>query len=187
MTPTEILMAEHRTIARVLATTASLADQLELDQPLDPVIFKDVIDFFRIYADQSHHGKEEGSLFPLMKKRRIHMKGGPTEILIAEHEKSRDLIASLTEAADDFELGDPTAQEDLITCLRGIVHLYPGHMWKEDYLLFPLINKAFSQEDQYRLTQDFEKIDQEIGLGTLRRLEQIAELLVVNHETPLGI
>ena len=187
MTPTEILMAEHRTISKVLAATASLADQLELDQPLDPGVFKDVINFFCIYADRSHHSKEEDGLFPLMKKRKVHMKGGPTEILIAEHEKSRNLVAELTEAAEDYELGDPTAREDLITCLRGIVHLYPGHMWKEDYLLFPLINKALSPEDQEQLAQEFKKIDQKIGQETLHRLEQAAELLVANHETPLGI
>jgi hemerythrin-like domain-containing protein len=187
MTPTEILMAEHRTIAKVLAVTASMADQLELDQPLDPGVFKDVINFFRIYTDRSHHGKEEDGLFPLMKKRKIHMKGGPTEILIAEHEKSRDLIAALTEAAEDYELGDPTAREDLITCLRGIVHLYPGHMWKEDYLLFPLIDKVFSQEDQEWLAQEFEKVDRKVGRERLLYLERAAELLVANHETPLGI
>lgn len=187
MIPTEILMAEHRIIARVLAASASLADQLELDQPLDPEVFKDVIDFFRIYADESHHRKEEDGLFPLMKKRKIHMKGGPTEILIADHEKSRELVAALGEAAEDYELGDPTAGEDLITCLRGIVHLYPGHMWKEDYLLFPLINKVLSPEDQERLAQEFAEIDRQIGQETLRRLEQAAERLVVNHETPLGI
>jgi hemerythrin-like domain-containing protein len=186
-TPIERLMAEHRTIAKVLAATASLVDQLELDQPLELVVFKDLIDFFQIYADQSHHGKEEEVLFPLLKKRAYPIKDSPFEVLVKEHERSRDLMAALAEAADDFEMGDPTAREDLITCLRGILHLYPGHMWKEDYLLFPTSEKILSAEDLSLLAQDFAKIDGLIGPVKLQDLEDIADSLINNHESSLSI
>ena len=185
--PIELLMAEHRIIARVLAATASLADQLELDQPLDAQVFKDLIDFMHIYADQSHHGKEEEVLFPLLKKRMSVKKGSPFEGLIKEHERCRDLTAALVEAAEDFELGDPTAREDLITCLRGIVHLYPGHMWKEDYLLFPSIEKILKPEDLDQLSRDFTKLEGLIGPENLQHLEEVAEALLNDHEASLSI
>ncbi len=184
--PLDVLMAEHRTIAKVLAATASLADQLELEQPLDAIIFKDLIHFYQIYADQNHHGKEEEILFPLLKKKMAPAKGSPFEVLVKEHERIRDLMAALGEAAEDFELGDPTAREDLIACLRGIVHLYPGHMWKEDYLLFPSAEKVLQADDLSKLAVDFEKIEGLIGHENLRHLEEVAEMLVNNHEASVS-
>jgi hypothetical protein len=35
--------------------------------------------------------------------------------------------------------------------LRDIATLYPNHIWKEDYLLFPLTDKVVSPEERHAL------------------------------------
>jgi hypothetical protein len=35
-------------------------------------------------------------------------------------------------------------REALLGTLRRIIQLYPAHIWKEDYLLFPMTDKILS-------------------------------------------
>ena len=42
--------------------------------------------------------------------------------------------------------------------------LYPSHIWKEDYLLFPLAGKVLTPEDQQELMDKFDKVERELGL-----------------------
>ena len=39
----------------------------------------------------------------------------------------------------------------LVTTLRGIVALYPSHIWKENYLLFPMTDKILNEKEQQEL------------------------------------
>jgi len=40
-----------------------------------------------------------------------------------------------------------------------LVELYPGHIWKEDYLLFPLAGKVLSPADHVALSKQFEEVE----------------------------
>jgi hemerythrin-like domain-containing protein len=62
-----------------------------------------------------------------------------------------------------------------VKSLRGIATLYPNHIWKEDYLLFPLTNKVVSPEEQQALYQQFEQVEERVGRDVHHRLEQFAE------------
>jgi hemerythrin-like domain-containing protein len=54
------------------------------------------------------------------------------------------LGAQLAEAVQLYKAQDSDAGPRLIRTLRDLVELYPGHIWKEDYLLFPMANKVLS-------------------------------------------
>jgi hypothetical protein len=43
----------------------------------------------------------------------------------------------------------------LIQALRSLGTLYPAHIWKEDYLLFPMATKVLSGEDDKVLLQQY--------------------------------
>ncbi len=62
-------------------------------------------------------------------------------------------------------------------CLRELAGTYPGHIWKEDYLLLPLSRKVFDAGDLEVLSGKFAQVEQRIGEGTHHRLEQLAEKL----------
>ena len=64
------------------------------------------------------------------------------------------------------------------------MYLYPSHIWKEDYLLFPMTNKVLSPEDQRELHQKFEMVEEAIGRDVHHRLEQFAEEM---ERTTLGV
>ena len=97
--------------------------------------------------------------------------------MMREHDMGRALVKGLAEAAEAWQTGDPFARENLIKNLRGITELYPNHIWKEDYLLFPMSNKVLSAEDQQALALEFDRVEEAVGREQHQRLEQLSEQL----------
>jgi hemerythrin-like domain-containing protein len=64
MNPIGPLMWEHRLIEKMLRLFDGEIRKInELDR-VDTVFIDTAVDFIRIYADRTHHGKEEDILFP---------------------------------------------------------------------------------------------------------------------------
>ncbi len=179
--PTEMLEAEHRFIAKVVSAAGLLADKLEAGQSIEGQVFQNIVEFMRIYADKCHHGKEENLLFPLLAERGVPTRGCPVEALMHEHVMGRALVQGLAEAAELWQKGDLSAAENLIKNLRGIAALYPNHIWKEDYLLFPMSNKVLSAEDQQQLALKFDGVEEAVGREVHQRLEQLSEQLAQSN------
>ncbi len=175
--PTETLESEHRFIQKVVAASAILADQLVAGVDLDIEVLHGIVEFMRTYADRCHHGKEEDLLFPALERRGVPMRGCPVGALLGEHKLGRTLVGALAEAIDAYSKGSPEAKDALTKSLRGIVDLYPNHIWKEDFLLFPMTNKVLSPEDQANLRQEFEKVEERLPQDTRHRFEYLAETL----------
>ncbi len=177
-TPTEILEKEHRIIEKVVGAMAAIAETLEQEGHVEIDTLRDMAAFMVTYADQSHHGKEEIHLFPALERKGVPSRGCPVGALLQEHKAGRALVATLTEAVNQFAGGDESKRDTVISSLRGLVALYPAHIWKEDYLLFPMANKVLSPDDQAELRERFEAIEVSVGRDTHDRFEQLAERLV---------
>jgi hemerythrin-like domain-containing protein len=141
------------------------------------VEFADIVEFMRVFADKCHHGKEEAHLFPALERKGVPPRGCPMGALLHEHQQGRALVMGLAEAAGAYVKGEASAKEALQKSLRSLVELYPSHIWKEDYLLFPMANKVLSPADQTDLREKFEAVEEALGRDVHHRLEQIAEAL----------
>ena len=71
------LVAEHDIIKRALSVLEKVVAQIESGQSVPDEFPKWAPQFFRHFADQCHHAKEEDLLFPLLKERGIPEEGGP--------------------------------------------------------------------------------------------------------------
>lgn len=174
---TEILEEEHHFIQKVVGTVAVMVETLEAGKEVEKKTLRDIVEFMRIFADKCHHGKEETHLFPALEKKGVAMRGCPLGVLVAEHQKGRVLVSQLAEAAEAYTKASPLATESLLKSLRGIMDLYPNHIWKEDYLAFPMADKILSCEEQRDLAEKFEMVEKEIGRDVHQRFEQFAEKL----------
>ncbi len=175
--PTEMLEREHRFIQKVVGTFAVLAEELEAGREVAPETFREIVEFMRTFSDRCHHGKEETHLFPLLERKGVPVRGCPLAILIAEHQRSRLLVAELATAADTYAKDAGSAKKNLLDNLRGLIGLYPNHIWKEDYLLFPMTNKILNADEQRELWEKFETVEKAIGLDLHHRFEEFAEKL----------
>ena len=63
MKPIGPLMWEHRLIEKMLGHLMRHIDKAETDKKINPIIIDTAVDFIRMYADRTHHGKEEEILF----------------------------------------------------------------------------------------------------------------------------
>jgi hemerythrin-like domain-containing protein len=171
--PTDVLEEEHRLILQAVAVMTALADALEAGQAVEGQVFQDIVEFMRTYADKRHHGKEEDLLFPLLLARGIPPQGCPIGALRGEHEEGRALVRAFAGAAAAYG-EDRAAARAVITALRALTQLYPSHIWKEDYLLFPMTNKVLGPEDQSALYEQFQAVDQKFGDSMADRYQQIA-------------
>ncbi len=177
--PIAELEAEHRVIQKVVAGMVVLAGGIEAGGDVQSALLGRIVEFLRTFADRCHHGKEEAWLFPALARRGVPTHGCPLGGLTKEHEKGRQLVGEFADAIQAWEHGDAGARERLVEKLRALATFYPSHIWKEDYLLFPLAGKFLTAEDQRELMDRFEAVEHEIGHEVHARLEQLAEQLEV--------
>ena len=182
MSPTKILEEEHHYIQKVVGALAVFLETLETGKEVEEKTLRDVVEFMRTFADKCHHGKEETYLFPALEKKGVPMRGCPLGALIAEHQKGRALVSQLAEGTEAYAKASPLAKESLVKSLRGLTELYPNHIWKEEYLAFPMADKILSSEEQRDLLEKFEIVEKEIGVDVHQGFEQFAEGLEENAQ-----
>ena len=175
--PIEELEAEHRFIHKMVAGMSVLAEQLEGGEAVDVSLLESIVVFLRTFADRCHHGKEENFLFPALIRRGVPSHGCPIGGLTMEHQKGRVMVGELADAIRGYAAGEPPARENLIKRLRALVAFYPSHIWKEDYLLFPLAGKVLTPEDQQELRDKFDTVERELGLDVLEGFDKVVAKL----------
>ena len=169
MKATDILMDEHRIIEQVLNCLEKLAERCEAGEKLDNTSALDALAFFRNFADRCHHGKEESHLFPLLEARGFTRQGGPTGVMLHEHEEGRSLLAAMARAV---ERSDP---REFACHARAYLGLLREHIRKEDQCLFPMAAGILNVSEADALAQRFEQVENtEMGEGTHEQYLQLA-------------
>ncbi len=185
MKPSDLLSNEHRVIEQVLNCLEKLADQATASGRIDAASAGEVIDFFRNFADRCHHGKEETHFFPAMEAKGFPRDGGPTGVMLYEHEQGRRLVSGMADAV--------AAAEDLSAAARFAEHAHNyidmlrEHIQKEDHCLYSMANDAFTEDDQRRLLDAFAKTESEhMGTGVHERYIELANALAQRFGVPLA-
>jgi hemerythrin-like domain-containing protein len=152
--------------------------QLRIEKgEIDPDTLTSVVDFLRTYADKFHHAKEEAQFFPALEKRGVKPKGCPIGVLHNEHEQGRILVSALNDAIQKSKQGGVTANAEVGSHIKSMIGFYTDHIWKEDYLLFPMSKKVLTDSDQTELQQGFAKVDIEMGDEFQSKYRHVVEWL----------
>ena len=182
MKPTEILSSEHRVIEQVLDCLDQIVIEANTTGQLDAASAADAVDFFRTFADQCHHGKEEVHLFPAMEAKGFPRHGGPTGVMLAEHEQGRDYVRRMRAAIPAAAQGDRAALGQFSEAAGNYTALLRQHIQKEDHCLFSMADNSFTDTDQAALLEKFEKVEaEEMGTGTHEKFLGIAAALAEKY------
>ena len=174
MTPGQQLKEEHEGILLMLNILGKASEKLERKEKVDVTHLGQMVEFFKIFADRCHHGKEEGLLFPEMEKAGIAKEHGPIGVMLAEHVQGRGFIQGMSEALTGMKKGDPMAQRHWIQNARGYISLLTQHIQKENNVLFPMGDRVLEKKIQDRLMEEFEELEREkIGEGTHEKLHEL--------------
>jgi hemerythrin-like domain-containing protein len=157
------LMIEHRLIERMLSVIKDVLAKIESKHKVDPVFVDIAVDFIRVYADRTHHGKEEDILFrelnnkPLNAEDRQIMKE-----LIDEHMFGRQTTKALVEANTRYRNGDDKALSEIAAKLKALIEFYPKHIEKEDKVFFPSSRNYFTDEEDQAMLAKFWEFDRKM-------------------------
>ena len=157
------LMIEHRLIERMLSLLRDALSTIETKQAIDPVFVDTAVDFIRMYADRTHHGKEEDILFRDLDKRSLSPEDRRVMAeLIEEHVFGRRTTRALVEANRRYRGGDRAALADVAAHLRTLVEFYPAHIEKEDRHFFPAARGYFTDEEDQAMLAEFREFDRKM-------------------------
>lgn len=175
----ETLEEEHRLISRVVRLLPAIRRSVEAGA-VDELVLSDAIEFFSAFTDGFHHAEEEDLLFPALLQRGVSQTGCPVGTLKLEHQQGRNLINGLNAAVKRYREGDVEEATTISEILGNATELYTNHIWRENYLLFPMSEKVLSDSDRRALAKDFAGVQGKFGSGFLERYTSLVERLERN-------
>jgi len=163
MKPIGPLMWEHRLIEKMLQVVVKEAEEIEKTQQVSPVFIDTAVDFIRIYADRTHHGKEEDILFrELVKKKLTPEHARIMDELVQEHIYARKTVGKLMAAKERHVEGDQEAVTEIVALLKELASFYPRHIAKEDKPFFHECQRYFSDEELDIMLREFQEFDRKM-------------------------
>jgi hemerythrin-like domain-containing protein len=160
MKPIGPLMIEHRLIERMIRRLDAELKAMRSGAAVNTDLIIAGVDFFRVYADQTHHGKEENILFHrLGEKTMSDEQQEMMRQLIREHVWARQAVGKLAAANDRYVWGDVAALQTMIYELEKIVRFYPVHIEKEDKHFFIPVMDYFTPAEQQEMLDRFWEFD----------------------------
>jgi len=151
-------MHEHRVIERMLKVLTVVAEQAKAVE-IDGETFEKAIDFIRNFADNFHHAKEEGELFPLIESKGIPKDSGPIGMMLQEHDVGRNYVKDMDDSLQKYKAGDKSQATTISRNALGYVTLLAEHIMKEDNILYPMGNRVISDQERIFLVRRFKEIE----------------------------
>ena len=179
MNPIEELKNEHRGAEAALRILEGVCSKAEKERRIDAGSdIERLLEFFAVFVDTCHHGKEEALLFPALEREGVSRRGGPIGVLLAEHVSGRTHIAGMRRALAEAQAGRGGAVEDFLGHTRGYAALLRQHIFKEESVLFRIAEDRLPEKVKAELVKGFERIeDEKVGHGRHEAFHRMLEEL----------
>jgi hemerythrin-like domain-containing protein len=167
MKTTEQLRKEHKVIR--LATVLLEILKTEISEDLEDI--EKLIEFFTVFVDKCHHGKEERILFPALEKSGIPNEGGPIQVMLEEHETGRTLLKQIKDDLQSLKSNQTQKyqeriQERIKENISEYLELLERHIQKGNNVLFVMADMHLDGKTQEKIFEEFEDFEiKEIGSG----------------------
>ena len=163
---TDHLIQEHRLILRSVYVLQAMADQARAGKmPADEDVAK-LLDFLKRFADDHHQGKEEAVLFPCLRE----ASEGPSNALrmmMFEHEQERSLVGGLEDALRTHK------NEDFAYYGGRLAEILSTHIYKEDNILFSLVERTISKEVDARVAREMVAYDESLPAAKREEMNRV--------------
>lgn len=165
----QLLMNEHQWIL----SAGEIARQAEKwigkdDKRYEKIIWQ-MLDFFKVYADQYHHHKEEEILFPEMSKKQESLGEGIVFEMLDNHSDFRALLNEIENKLTHHKI------HDVNKLLYQYTNMLNDHIAVEDNELFPMMETIFSEDEKEKIYFGFVDKDNEFGDKKKKDLENLIE------------
>jgi len=162
MTPAEQLKEEHEGITLMLRILEKVCAKMEAKGKIDLGHLESIMEFFKIFVDQCHHGKEEELLFPAI----IPMERKLIGFLLREHSQGRGYVRAMGQELTQMKKFEGLAWAEYAAKAQKYIALITQHIQKEDNVLFPMLDGLLGRKKQMELVEGFEDLERKkIGEG----------------------
>ena len=168
---TQLLSEEHRIILRIVDVLVAIADESERKSQLNAADVAGILEILRVFGDEYHQGKEEAGLFPVFTAVCDRTEVEAVRHMILEHDDDRFLIGALEDAARESNTADFTLHA------RKLAEIQRMHVYKEDNILFKIVNKSLSVENDQQILAAFRTFDDRFKSPRHDRLLHRLEML----------
>lgn len=162
------LMDDHTVIVRMLGVLEGICRRLSEGGRVESADLDAALDFIAVYADETHHGKEEDYLFTAMERAGFPRDDGPVGMMLHEHRQGREFVRALRLAAQGLKDGAPSAAKDAMAAAMGYAQLLANHIFKENNILYPMAMSAIPEAEWVTMTAEFARIEAE-RMGPAKR------------------
>ncbi len=170
MTPAEQLKEEHEGITLMLKILEKVCAKMEAKEKVDQGQLERIVEFFEIFVDQCHHGKEEDLLFPAI----IPMEGKLIGILLGEHSQGRSYVRAMGYGLTQMKKVGGDAGTEYAVNAQKYIALMTQHIQKENNVLFPMLDSLLAKKKQRELVGGFEDLERKkIGEGTHEKFHKL--------------
>ena len=169
MDPIETLSNEHGLIRHFLDNLALATSHLEEGRRPSRAFFEKGVEFARTFADRFHHFKEEHVLFVRLAQRKQGEVDAQLEALRHQHERGRELMASVAAALEGYEAQDPGHTAVLVENLGAYIALMRHHIHLEDHVFYPMARKTLRGDEIDELRAEFARQRDKDGPDTFER------------------
>lgn len=179
MKPIQDLIMEHEAVKLTLKILDKICSNIEQTGKISsPEHLDQLIEFFIVFVDKCHHGKEEELLFPALEAIGVQRDGGPIGVMLSEHQQGREYVQKMNGAFSKYKKGDRGAAIELAKNARTYIALLSQHIDKENNVLFPIGDNRLSEKKKAELWEGFETLEKEkIGVGKHEEFHKMLEYL----------
>lgn len=173
------LRMEHDAVKLTLKVLDRICQKIELSGKMDdPRGVDHLLEFFTVFVDKCHHGKEEELLFPALEQVGVGRDKGPIGVMLKEHQQGREYVQKMKAAISQIKSGAASAVFDFTRTARDYISLLDQHIDKENTVLFPLAEKQLTAAKLAELSKGFEIIETEkIGVGKHEEFHKVIDHL----------
>ena len=186
MNPSGPLRKEHRLIEKLLTLIHQETLFIKQQKRVNPVFIDTAVDFIKMYADRTHHGKEEQILFSTLEDRDLRKEDRlMMEELIRDHVYVRELTDQIFEYKTRYVKGNHELLMPIVEKMDNLVKFYPGHVWKEENSFFHASLTYLSEQEQQEMLEQFYDYDKNMihikYTQVITRLKETSQMYMGNY------
>jgi hemerythrin-like domain-containing protein len=153
----KVLFDEHDVITRAIEAARKAKDLLGKNNEEYRTTISELIRFFRVYADQYHHHKEEEILFPEMEKKNELLADGVIKEMFDNHAHFRELLRAIESDLEQNKYNEAALKVD------EYAEALLDHIAVENEELFQTAYSLFSDNELENIYYRFVDLDRELG------------------------
>jgi len=174
----DFLEREHAEIAKVVDRVEGECIDIVNGKEINESFFRDIVKYIRIYADATHHKKEEDILFQYM----VDQLGAVAEKLIrsgmlTEHQMARYYVMELEDHLNKFKESKSDKNKiQIISNAMSYVNLLRVHIEKENSVVYPFGEKNLSEEILNKIDEEMKSRIEIEESGEIERIELLKRI-----------